>query len=156
MQDQVLTEVEKLLQPILTNRNLTLEELAYVKEGKDNFLRVSIDKSGGVDLEECSIVSEILSEKLDETDLIKGFYYLDVSSPGAERPLKNQQDFINNIGKHVFVTLYVHIDGEKEFEGTLLDFTDNVATIEYKFKHTKKQVSIPYDKVAKARLAVML
>lgn len=152
----MLAEVETLLDPILKERELTLVDLEYVREGKDNFLRLYIDKDGGVDLTECSIVSELLSEKLDEHDPIQGAYFLDVSSPGAERPLLKKEDFINSIGKNVFVSLYVHIDGEKQYEGILKAFADDTATIEYRYKHTKKQVQIPFEKIAKARLAVML
>src|SRR5690625_1630973 len=152
----MLAEVEKLLEPILLERNLTLDDIEYVREGNDNFLRVYIDKDGGVDLSECSLVSEQLSEKLDEQDPIKGAYFLEVSSPGAEKPLKSPEDFKKNINNNIYVTLYVHIDGEKEYEGILKNFTDNIATIDYKYKHRRKQVEIPYDKIAKARLAVML
>ena len=156
MRDGMLAEVEKLLEPILLERNLTLDDIEYVREGNDNFLRVYIDKDGGVDLSECSLVSEQLSEKLDEQDPIKGAYFLEVSSPGAEKPLKSPEDFKKNINNNIYVTLYVHIDGEKEYEGILKNFTDNIATIDYKYKHRRKQVEIPYDKIAKARLAVML
>lgn len=156
MSNTILDEVKLLVEPILEERSLTLFDIEYVRQGKDNYLRVYIDKKGGVDLTECSIVSEKLSEKLDETDPIQGAYFLEVSSPGAERPLKTEEDFHNHINENIFVSLYVHIDGEKEYEGILTDFTDGVATIEYKFKHRKKQVQIPFDKIAKARLAVML
>lgn len=152
----ILEEVEKLLQPILNERELTLFDLEFVRERNDNFLRIYIDKAGGVDLEECSIVSERLSEILDEEDLIKGAYYLEVSSPGAERPLNTKQDLIDHIGENVFVSLYIHIDGEKQYEGSLVSVVDDIVTIEYRFKHMKKQVEIPYDKIAKARLAVIL
>jgi len=152
----MLQEVKNLLEPILEERKLTLDDMEYVKEGKDNFLRIYIDKDGGVDLTECSIVSERLSEKLDEHDPIDGAYFLEVSSPGAEKPLKTPEDFKNNINKNIYVTLYVHIDGEKEYEGILKDFSNNIATIDYQHKHRRKQVEIPYDKIAKARLAVML
>jgi|SRR5690625_4210880 len=156
MSEGMLAEVEKLLEPILNERSLTLEDLEYVREGNENFLRIYIDKVGGVDLSECSIVSEQMSEILDEHDPIKGAYFLEVSSPGAEKPLNSPQDFKNNINNNIYVTLYVHIDGEKEYEGILKDFTNNIATIDYKYKHRRKQVQIPYDKIAKARLAVML
>ncbi|WP_442962099.1 ribosome maturation factor RimP [Pseudogracilibacillus sp. SE30717A] len=156
MSEGILVKVKELLEPILLERNLTLEDLEYVNEGKNYFLRVYIDKDGGVDLTECSIVSEQLSEKLDEHDPIKEAYYLEVSSPGAEKPLKTAQDFAMHVGKNVYVSLYVHIDGEKEYEGILTDFSNNIATVNYKFKHRMKQVQIPYDKIAKARLAVVL
>lgn len=156
LSEAILNKVEQLLEPILTERGLTLYDLEFVTEGKDAFLRIYIDKSGGVDLTECSLVSERLSEKLDENDPISGAYFLEVSSPGAERPLKTKADFENHIGENIYVTLYVHIDGEKEYEGILQSFTDDLITMEYKFKHRMKQVEIPFDKVAKARLAVML
>jgi len=153
---EIISKVTSLLEPILNEHNLSLFDVEYVQEGKDMFLRVYIDKDGGVDLTDCSYVSEKLSEKLDEEDPIKSAYMLEVSSPGAERPLKTEDDFKRYINENVFVSLYVHIDGEKQYEGILTSFENNIATIEYKFKHTKKQVEIPFDKIAKARLAVML
>lgn len=156
MGKDALSEVKELLEPILLERGLTLYDLEYVVEGKNAYLRIYIDKIGGVDLTECSIVSEKISEKLDEHDPIKGAYFLEVSSPGAERPLKTKQDFTNHIGENIYVSLYVHIDGEKEYVGILQDFSNDIATIDYKFKHRIKQVEIPFDKIAKARLAVML
>lgn len=153
---ELLENVKQLLEPILTANELTLFDLQFVHERGDHFLRIYIDKEGGVTLEECSLVSEQLSEKLDETDLIKGKYYLDISSPGAERPLKTRNDFVNHIGENIFVSLYIHIDGEKKYEGILKEFTNDLVTIEYRYRHTKRTVEIPFDKIAKARLAVML
>src|SRR5690625_4644451 len=156
MTKSMLEEIEDLIQPILTERELTLFDLQFVRERNDNFLRIYIDKQGGVDLDECSIVSERVSETLDEhEDLIKGAYYLEVSSPGAERPLETKEALIDHIGENVFVSLYVHIDGEKQYEGTLLDVKDDIVTIEYRFKHTTKKVKIRYDIIANARLAVI-
>lgn len=156
MSKEIIMKVTELLEPILLEHNLTLFDIEYVKEGNDMFLRVYIDKDGGVDLVDCSNVSEQLSEKLDDEDPIRAAYMLEVSSPGAERPLKTAEDFKKHIHENIYVSLYVHIDGEKEYEGKLMSFTNDIATIEYKFKHTKKQVEIPFNKIAKARLAVML
>jgi len=147
---------EKLIQPILEEKNLELVDIEYVKEGQDWYLRVFIDKDGGVTIDECGIVSGELSEKLDEVDIIKGSYFLEVSSPGVERPLKTKEDFKSNIGKNIYVSLYVHIDGEKEYEGILKEFKDDVVTIEYQEMARKKEVEIPFNKIAKARLAVAL
>ncbi|GAB3067123.1 ribosome maturation factor RimP [Virgibacillus ainsalahensis] len=155
MSSQVIKTTEELLQPILEEKDLQLVDIEYVKEGKDWFLRISIDKAGGVDITECGDVSEELSEKLDETDPIKEAYFLEVSSPGAERPLKTKDDFLENLNKNIFVKLYEPIDGHKEYEGILKDFINDKLTIEYKVKTQKKSVEIPFDKIAKARLAVM-
>ena len=154
MSSQVIKTTEELVLPIVEEKDLELVDIEYVKEGKNWFLRVYIDKAGGVDIAECGEVSEQLSEKLDETDPIKEAYFLEVSSPGVERPLKTTEDFEKNIGKNVFVKLYEPIDGEKQFEGILKTFHDNIATIEYKVKTRTRQVEISFDKIAKARLAV--
>lgn len=156
MVSQVIINTENLLQPILEEKNLELVDVEYVKEGKNWFLRVYIDKEGGVDIAECGEVSEQLSEKLDETDPIQETYFLEVSSPGVERPLKTESDFEKNVNQNVFVKLYEPIDGVKEFQGLLLGFTDHIASIEYKIKTRKKAVEIPFNKIAKARIAVML
>lgn len=146
--------VEELAAPITSELGLELVEVEYVKEGKNWFLRIYIDKDMGVDIEECGLVSEKLSEKLDEMDPIPHNYFLEVSSPGAERPLKKEKDFEKAIGKNVFVKTYEPIDGEKTFEGILTRFDGNMVSIEAKIKTRKKMVEIPYEKVASARLAV--
>ncbi|WP_066320652.1 ribosome maturation factor RimP [Bacillus sp. FJAT-29814] len=150
-----ITEVvEELAAPIFQELGLELVEIEYVKEGKSWFLRVYIDKDTGVDIEDCGLVSERLSEKLDEVDPIPHNYFLEVSSPGAERPLKKDKDFEKAIGKNVYIKTYEPIDGEKSFEGTLTAFDGQTVKVEVKIKTRKKTVEIPYEKVANARLAV--
>lgn len=148
--------VENLITPMLEERKVELVDIQYEKEGQDWFLRIYVDTEDGIDLNECSIVSEKVSDILDKSDPIQGSYFLEVSSPGAERPLKSEQDFENHLNENVYVTLYAPVDGAKEYEGILINFEDNIATIEYKVKTRKKQVDIPYEKIAKARLAVTL
>jgi ribosome maturation factor RimP len=155
LSSQVIKTTEDLVLPILAEKKLELVDIEYVKEGRNWFLRVFIDKEGGIDITECGEVSEILSEKLDEVDPIKEPYFLEVSSPGVERPLKTAEDFSKNINQNVFVKLYEPIDGQKEFQGILKDFSNDIASIEYKVKTRVKQVEIPFDKIAKARLAVV-
>lgn len=150
-----ITEVvEELVTPILNENELELVDIEYVKEGKNWFLRVYIDKDSGIDIEECGIVSERLSEKLDAIDPIPHNYFLEVSSPGAERPLKKEKDYQKAIGKNVFIKTYEPIDGEKAFEGILTEFNGETVTVEMKIKTRKKTIVIPFDKVASARLAV--
>ncbi|HHY20663.1 MAG TPA: ribosome maturation factor RimP [Bacilli bacterium] len=152
---QVKELTEQLVEPILADLQLELVDIEFKKEGRNWFLRVFIDSDRGVDIEDCGIVSEQLSKKLDELDPIEQAYFLEVSSPGAERPLKKEADFKRSIGKHVNVSTYETIDGDKVFEGKLLDFTGSELTIEMKVKTRTVTVSIPYDKIAKARLAVV-
>ncbi|KAF0820411.1 MULTISPECIES: ribosome maturation factor RimP [unclassified Cytobacillus] len=152
---KVTETVEQLVTPIVDELNLELVDIEYVKEGKDWFLRVFIDKETGVDIEECGMVSERLSEKLDAEDPIPYNYFLEVSSPGAERPLKKDSDFVKAVGKNVFIKTYEPIDGEKTFEGVLTQFDGETVTVEVKIKTRKKNIEIPYEKVANARLAVV-
>jgi ribosome maturation factor RimP len=151
---KVIEVVEQIVEPIVNDLNLELVDIEYVKEGKSWFLRVYIDKDQGIDIEECGIVSEKLSEKLDELDPIPYNYFLEVSSPGAERPLKKQKDYEKAIGKNVHIKTYEPIDGEKTFEGVLTNFTVDTVTVEVKIKTRKKTIEIPIEKVASARLAV--
>ncbi|KHE71972.1 ribosome maturation factor RimP [Halobacillus sp. BBL2006] len=154
MSNHVIAVTEKMVQPILDEMNLELVDIEYKHEGSNWYLRVFIDKPGGVDIEECGQVSEQLSEKLDEEDPIEIPYFLEVSSPGAERPLKTQNDFEKYVGEHVYMKLYEPIDGEKEFEGTLVSFENETAVVEIKIKTRTKQLEVPYNKIAKANLAV--
>ncbi|RFA37743.1 ribosome maturation factor RimP [Virgibacillus dokdonensis] len=154
MSSKVVQTTEELVLPILKQKNLELVDVEYVKEGKNWFLRVYIDKEGGVDITECGEVSEELSEQLDQTDPIAEAYFLEVSSPGAERPLKKKKDFEENMNKQIYVKLYEPINGEKEYEGKLVDFANDVITISYKLKTRNQTVEIPFEKIAKARLAV--
>ncbi|MBT2637100.1 MULTISPECIES: ribosome maturation factor RimP [unclassified Bacillus (in: firmicutes)] len=151
---KVTEVVEELVTPILNENELELVDIEYVKEGKNWFLRVYIDKDNGIDIEECGIVSERLSEKLDAIDPIPHNYFLEVSSPGAERPLKKEKDYQKAIGKNVFIKTYEPIDGEKAFEGVLTDFNGETITVEVKIKTRTKTLVIPFDKIASARLAV--
>ncbi|MCA1040812.1 ribosome maturation factor RimP [Bacillus infantis] len=154
MMSKVTETVEELVTPIVDDLNLELVDIEYVKEGKEWFLRVFIDKEQGVDIEECGLVSERLSEKLDELDPIPYNYFLEVSSPGAERPLKKEKDYKSAIGKNVLIKTYEPIDGEKTFEGKLTQFDGETVTVEVRVKTRIKTISIPYEKVANARLAV--
>ncbi|MBT2691483.1 ribosome maturation factor RimP [Bacillus sp. ISL-55] len=151
---KVTEVVEELVTPILNENELELVDIEYVKEGKNWFLRVYIDKDNGIDIEECGIVSERLSEKLDAIDPIPHNYFLEVSSPGAERPLKKEKDYQKAIGKNVFIKTYEPIDGEKAFEGVLTDYNGETVTVDVMIKTRKKTVVIPFDKIASARLAV--
>lgn len=154
MSKSVTGIMKELVTPIVDEMNLELVDIEYVKEGKNWFLRVFVDSETGVDIEECGQLSEKLSEKLDEIDPIPHNYFLEVSSPGAERPLKNAKDFEKSVGKNVLVKTYEPIEGEKQFEGQLTSFDGENVTLNIKVKTRTKQITIPFEKIAKARLAV--
>src|SRR5699024_7053788 len=110
---------EELVQPILQDKNSKLVDVEYVKEGPNWFLRVYIDKEGGVNLTECSEVSEELREKHEQKDPIKQEYLLVLSSPSVESTMKTKKAFEHNVNKNIYVSLYAPIEREKEFEGVL-------------------------------------
>lgn len=148
---KIKTTVEEMVQPYLNEHGFELVDVEYVKEGSNWFLRVFVDKDGGIDIDDCGLISEYLSQKLDENDPIPTAYFLEVSSPGAERPLKKKEDVAKSVGKNVFVTVYEPINGLKEFEGKLESFDNEELVIQT----VKKQHVIPYAKVASARLAII-
>jgi ribosome maturation factor RimP len=148
---QIKSAVEELVRPFIEENGFELVDVEFIKEGGNWFLRVYVDKEGGIDIDDCGRVSEYLSARLDEKDPIEQAYFLEVSSPGAERPLKKLQDYHKAVGEHVFVTTYEPVDGLKEFEGTLVSFDEETLVIEV----GKKKHTLPYNKVANARLAIL-
>ncbi len=109
----------ELAAPAIAERGCTLWDVEYVKEGGTWYLRVLLDKEGGVDILDCEAVSRTLSDLLDEADPIEGSYTLEVGSAGAERALKRPSDFAQFLASPVLVKLYRARDGRKEFPGTL-------------------------------------
>lgn len=151
MSANIKSIVEDFALPWLTEHGFELVDVEYVKEGSNWFLRIYVDKDGGIDIDDCGRISEFVSTKLDELDPISDAYFLEVSSPGAERPLKKPQDFVKAEGKTVFITTYEPIQKLKEFEGVLTKVTDEQLTV----RVGKKEYEIPRDKVAGARLAIV-
>ena len=143
---KVESQVESLMAEILQGTNYELVDVEYVKE-RDWYLRVFVDKVGGIDLDDCQTLSERLGEKLDETNIINGAYILEVSSPGIDRILKKDKDFIREAGKIVDVTLYAPLDGEKIFVGELEGRDE-------KFLRLKDMEPLPREKVAQVRLHI--
>lgn len=150
-QVQIKSIIEDMLKDFVEQNGFEIVDIEYVKEGSNWFLRVYADKEGGIDIDDCGRISEYLSVQLDEKDPISDAYFLEVSSPGAERPLKKTQDFYKAVNSHVFVTTYEPIDGSKEFEGLLQSYDEETLVIEI----GKKKVSIPVAKLASARLAIV-
>ncbi|MBP5158877.1 MAG: ribosome maturation factor RimP [Lachnospiraceae bacterium] len=106
-----------------------LVDVEYVKEGSDFYLRVYIDKEGGITVDDCETFSRRLDGPLDAEDFIDGPYILEVSSPGLTRPLKKDRDFERSIGKLVEVKLFKAFDGQKEFESELEAFDDKTISL---------------------------
>ena len=152
----VVETVTTIVTPILEAQNFELVEVEFVKEGKSWFLRVFIDKEGWIDIEECAFVSEQLSDKLDacDPDPIPQAYFLEVSSPGAERPLKKEEDYHRAVGEYIHLSLYQPVEGEKQFEGFLQSFDEEQLVIKIRIKTREKELTIERKNIAKARLAI--
>lgn len=129
MANRVEEAVEKIAEEILANTDYELVDVEYVKE-RDWFLRVYIDKEGGIGLDDCQEVSGLLDEKLEKLNIINDRYILEVSSPGLDRALKKEKDFKREMGKVVDITLYKAIDGEKMITGKLTGYTKDIITID--------------------------
>lgn len=128
--EQYEKRAEELLMPVITEKNLELVDIEYVKEGSNWYLRAYIDKEGGVNINDCEAVSRAFSDILDKEDPIEDAYILEVSSPGLGRPLKKDKDFTRNIDKKIEFKSYKAIDGQKEFEGILRSFDAETFTID--------------------------
>ena len=116
--------------PIVEAAGCTLWDVEYVKEAGEWFLRVYIDKEGGVSINDCEAVSRPLSDALDEADPIEGSYTLEVSSAGADRVLKKPEHFAAFLGSEVDVKLYRARAGRKELTGVLAGYADGNVTVE--------------------------
>lgn len=135
-----------------------LVDVLYEKMGGDYVLSILIDKPEGITVEDTAELTDIISPLLDtiKPDPFPEQYMLEVSSPGLERPLKTAQSLSAAVGSYINVSLYKAIDKIKVFEGDLLAFDGETLTLAYMDKTRQKTVEIPYQTVAKARMAVKL
>ncbi len=144
-------QVFDMVEPIAAASGVSIWDVEFKKEGKNNVLRVYIDKEGGVGINDCEAVSVALSEKLDAEDPISSAYSLEVSSAGLDRQLKRESDFLAYIGHLVDVKLYAPIDGLKEFTAELKSFDNGILTL----KVDENNLEVPLDKTASVRLTVI-
>ena len=121
-------KIEALVEPIILKLEYNLYDVEYIKEGKDYFLRIYIDSDSGISLEDCEKVSNLISDILDKTNYIKEQYFLEVSSPGIERNLREDKHFESNIGNTIQVKLFKKVDNKKDIIGILEGF-DNECLI---------------------------
>ena len=125
-----VSAVEELISPIADSLGLRIWDVRYLKEGSQWYLRVFIDKDGGVDINDCENMSRAIDEPLDRLDPIEGEYILEVSSPGIERELIKPEHFEQFIGADIMVKMIRPIVGiGKEFKGVLTEYDDGMVTI---------------------------
>ena len=121
---QIIDTVESYLEPILNELHYELVDVEFVKEGPSYYLRIYIDKDGGVNIQDCQMTSRAIEKVLHEKDPIEEPYILEVSSPGLDRVLKKDKEFQRFQGRLVDVKLYKAVDGEKQYTATLVNKDD--------------------------------
>ena len=147
--ENIEQQVEKIVLELLEGQSeIEMVDVEYVKE-RDWYLRVFIDKEGGIEIDDCQALSEKLEERLDAEDFITDSYILEVSSPGIDRVLRKQRDFQREQGKKVDVSLYAPLEGatEKEFTGVLTGSDEASVTLD-------GELRLPLEKVAQVRLHI--
>lgn len=149
MANHVEQAVEKLVLDFLVGTNLELVDVEYVRE-RDWYLRVYIDKPGGIGIDDCQWLSERIGNKLDEADIIRDSYYLEVSSPGLDRPLKKAKDYIRHTGQKVEVHTFAPLNGKKLIVGILKGLVGDHIVLDI----DGTEASIPKDKASLVRLYI--
>lgn len=149
---------EKLVEPLLEKEKFELVDVEYVKEGGNWYLRVYIDKEGGITVDDCELISRSLSDLLDVEDFIPDAYILEVSSPGLGRQLKKEKDFKRSIGEEVEIKLYKAMETvkngkkikQKELRGFLTEYDKDTVTIE----NEEEEIKVQRTDIAIIRLAL--
>jgi ribosome maturation factor RimP len=146
----VAQSVTELIEPGLLANGLELVDVEFKKEGKSWILRIYIDCEGGITLADCQKVSRLVGDLIEVEEVIEPVYTLEVSSPGLNRVLKKEKDFLKYSGKYIYVQCHAPMDGRKKFTGILTGFIDQSIHLEVDGQH----YTIPLSLVAKANLVI--
>ena len=146
----VTQSVAEFIEPSLLAKGLELVDVEFKKEGKTWVLRILIDKEGGVNLEDCQNVSHLVGDLIEVEDIIESVYTLEVSSPGLNRVLKKEKDFLKFVGKKICVLCHASLNGRKKFTGNLTGFKEQAIHLEV----DGQSYAITLSRVAKANLVV--
>ncbi len=147
MANKIEVNVEKIVEELLQGQSeIELVDVEYVRE-RDWYLRVFIDREEGIEIDDCQRLSERLSEILDQRDLIPDSYILEVSSPGLDRVLRKEKDFVRECGKKVDITFYAPVNGEKQTVGILAGYDGKNLLLD-------GQEPLPMEKISLVRLHI--
>ncbi len=149
---KVIEDVTTYIEPILSDHKMELVDVEFVQEGSNYFLRIYIDKEGGITIDDCKIISRKIEPILDEKDPIGPPYMLEVSSPGLDRIIKKEEDFVRFKGRIVDVKLYQAIDKKKQIQATLVGKSNNILSLQ---DEEEKLIEIEETNVVSVRLAVL-
>ena len=146
----VTQSVIELIEPGLLAKGIELVDVEFKKEGKNWVLRVFIDKEGGITLEDCQKISSLVGDLIEVEEVIEPTYTMEVSSPGLNRVLKKEKDFLRFSGKKIGVQCHAPLNGRKKFNGILKDFKNQSIHLEV----DGELQTIPISRVAKANLVI--
>ena len=150
---EIIKQASSLVEPVLSDMGYELVEVEYMKEFGDYFLKIFIYNETGVGVDDCEMIARKVSEILDEKDLIPGAYYLEVSSPGLDRPISTNDDLRRNLNKDIEVRLYKAIDNVKNFEGKLIDYNEEDIKI---VEEDETERVIPRQSISLMRLVIKI
>jgi ribosome maturation factor RimP len=142
--------VSELIEPTITEHNIELVDVEYIKAGKVWILRVFIDKKQGVTVLDCQKLSREIEDLIEVHELISDPYTLEVSSPGLDRPLKKEADFLRNKDKQIQLNTYAPIEGRKNFSGIVLDVNDKILFL----KNKDNCIELELANIAQAKLVI--
>ncbi len=147
--NNIIKTVSEYLVPIMEEGSLELYDVEFVKEGRNRYLRIYIDKDTGVTIDDCEFVSRKIEQILDETDPISVPYILEVSSAGIERTFRKESDYTKYIGSNVEIKLYEPLNNRRKYVGELLGLKDDVVSIK---EEDGSEIGFPRQNVAKCKL----
>lgn len=150
----IVNKASNIAESCANSLSLKIISVEYVFENGIKILRIIAEGKDGLSIDEATSLNEAISSKLDEEDFIDEEYYLEVSSEGLEKTLKNDEDIAKAVGKYIFVKLYEKVNGLKEIYGDLINFENDVLVMEYMAKNIKKKIEIKKNQICKIRLAV--
>lgn len=145
--DSLIEKIYQLVRPVTEELQYELYHIEYVKENGEYYLRIYIDKDGGISLTDCEKVSRRVSDIMDEEDPIPVAYYLEVSSPGLNRGLYTEAHYVMQIGKEVLIRFTKSFEGKKNVKGILREVKEDSIVVE-----AESLMTIPKDKIKSANL----
>ncbi|MDD3925160.1 MAG: ribosome maturation factor RimP [bacterium] len=148
----LVERLEAVIEPILARESYELVDIEFSRVGKHSYLRLFVDKEGGVTLEDCEHISRTVGAYLDEGDLVEEAYHLEVSSPGLDRVVKKEKDFRRFAGRKISITTFAPVEDRKKFSGTLKGMDEGKVLVEVE----NVTYAVPLEDISKAKLALEL
>ncbi len=149
---QIIKTSTSIVNKIIDGTEYELVDVEYVKEGPFMYLRIYLDKEGGITIDDCSVISKEFNRQIDEINFIDDQYYLEVSSPGIDRAFKKDSDYVKNINNEVEIKLYSPVNGTKLLKGILLEKNEDNIIVEF----NNERVAIELKNISKINKAVEL